>query len=461
MCKLQLLRKSLFDIREVLKRYTTLIPSSQLNRYEKDLAMIFSNIEANQSDVELNKTEKLAKTKLKSIQRIYGELREEKANDTKSVSFIDEATESYLKKQFNVDINEKFKSKFDEIKSSPGFNPELVKQYQEHYQIEKKRIQEAYFKVIQERLDENEKNKNKSIENIIMQGKDIDLSKCRDKDGRLIKTKVKEAVSNIFKMNGFTESEAENYDYTEILNNLQKNENESESVTINSTSKIQNDVENNNYTDVSNSENLFSVFNKSKEMTEEELNKFKDKVAPILNDKNISEEEKHQKYLEELKKADNEFKINNFDGEISYDMYGQFKFNFYKEKSEEEKTNNEPKREPEPVQMQEGETGTKNFVWRNGKLVEGKAQERKIVTYSNWHAGHHNPDDLRKHRELLDRQHYGGPLWDGIKYVGNLSKGQKDHHIPGPTREDIENLQNSKVNISDKDGKKEIIEIVR
>jgi hypothetical protein len=461
MCKIQLLRKSLFDMREVLKRYTTLVPSSQLSRYEKDLAMIFSNFDEKQSEIDLLKTEKLAKTKLKSIQRIYGELREEKAGDTKSVSFIDDETESYLKKQFNVDINEKYKSKFDEIKRSPGFNPELVKQYQEHYHNEKARIQEAYLKVVQERLDLNEKNKQKSIENIIMQGKDINLSKCRDKNGKLIKSKVKEAVSNIFKMNGFTESEADNFDYTDILSNLQKNEDES--VSINNTGiKIQNDVEDNNFTDVSKSENLFSVFNKSKEMTEEELNKFKDKVAPILNDKNISDEDKKKIYLEELKKADKEFKINNFDGEISYDMYGQFKFNFYKEKNEEEKSNTTTNDSSIEQKVEnEAEAGTKNYVWRNGQLVEGKAQERKVVTYSNWHAGHHNPDDLRKHRELLDRQHYGGPLWEGIKYVGNLSKGQTEHYIAAPTREDIENLEKNQVKFSDKDGKKEIIEIIR
>ena len=48
-------------------------------------------------------------------------------------------------------------------------------------------------------------------------------------------------------------------------------------------------------------------------------------------------------------------------------------------------------------------------------MVKGKAKKRKTTTYSNWHSGNVDPDDLRKHRELLDRQHFGGPMWDGIK----------------------------------------------
>jgi hypothetical protein len=46
--------------------------------------------------------------------------------------------------------------------------------------------------------------------------------------------------------------------------------------------------------------------------------------------------------------------------------------------------------------------------------VEGKAKKREVVVYSNWHSGNLNPDDIKKHRALLDRQHFRGPLWEGI-----------------------------------------------
>ena len=31
--------------------------------------------------------------------------------------------------------------------------------------------------------------------------------------------------------------------------------------------------------------------------------------------------------------------------------------------------------------------------------------------YSNWNGANVDPDDLNTHRELLDRQHFKGPIW--------------------------------------------------
>lgn len=54
-------------------------------------------------------------------------------------------------------------------------------------------------------------------------------------------------------------------------------------------------------------------------------------------------------------------------------------------------------------------------MWKDGNFVEGSGVKRRKVTYSNWTSAHASPDDLRKHRELLDRQHFSGPLWEGIE----------------------------------------------
>jgi len=45
--------------------------------------------------------------------------------------------------------------------------------------------------------------------------------------------------------------------------------------------------------------------------------------------------------------------------------------------------------------------------------VEGKAEVREKATYSNWYCSNADPEDLRRHRELMDRQHYKGPQWEG------------------------------------------------
>lgn len=48
---------------------------------------------------------------------------------------------------------------------------------------------------------------------------------------------------------------------------------------------------------------------------------------------------------------------------------------------------------------------------KDGKLVEGEAEVRKQVDFSNWAAGNVDPDAMKKHRQLLDRQHFVGPAW--------------------------------------------------
>jgi len=50
---------------------------------------------------------------------------------------------------------------------------------------------------------------------------------------------------------------------------------------------------------------------------------------------------------------------------------------------------------------------------KDGKLVKGEAERRELVDWSNWFAANVDPEDLKKHKELMDRQHFGGPVWKG------------------------------------------------
>lgn len=38
---------------------------------------------------------------------------------------------------------------------------------------------------------------------------------------------------------------------------------------------------------------------------------------------------------------------------------------------------------------------------------------RRSSFYSNWNAANVDPDELKRHKELLDRQHFKGPFWEG------------------------------------------------
>merc|ERR1711934_1226728 len=58
------------------------------------------------------------------------------------------------------------------------------------------------------------------------------------------------------------------------------------------------------------------------------------------------------------------------------------------------------------------ESGT--YILRDGKLVKGKAEIREQASYSNWHCSNADPEDIRRHRELMDRMNYKGPKWEGV-----------------------------------------------
>ena len=46
--------------------------------------------------------------------------------------------------------------------------------------------------------------------------------------------------------------------------------------------------------------------------------------------------------------------------------------------------------------------------------MPGKGAVREQATFSNWYCSNADPEDILKHRELMDRMHYRGPKWEGI-----------------------------------------------
>lgn len=143
-----------------------------------------------------------------------------------------------------------------------------------------------------------------------------------------------------------------------------------------------------------------------------------EKITAITSDPNITREEKKRRILEALSDAPTkEDDGMNISGEINVDPYGKIDINIYNEEEEEV--------------TETGKDGgisiyvciiIETFVWRDGKLVEGKAKKRKTTTYSNWNSKNLNPDDIKRHRALLDRQHFRGPLWEGIGRPKSISE---------------------------------------
>lgn len=90
------------------------------------------------------------------------------------------------------------------------------------------------------------------------------------------------------------------------------------------------------------------------------------------------------------------------DGQIDMDMHGNFTFR--------------PADAPfRPIDEETGGIqGPGTYILRDGKLVPGKGETREQAQYSNWYCSNADPEDIRRHRELMDRMHYRGPKWEGV-----------------------------------------------
>ena len=64
---------------------------------------------------------------------------------------------------------------------------------------------------------------------------------------------------------------------------------------------------------------------------------------------------------------------------------------------------------------EEQKNSDKTHKWYSvvgGKLKETEHVPKTTIDFSNWYGGNADPEDLRKHRELLDRSCFKGPFWE-------------------------------------------------
>jgi hypothetical protein len=73
------------------------------------------------------------------------------------------------------------------------------------------------------------------------------------------------------------------------------------------------------------------------------------------------------------------------------------------------------------------------YYVKDGRLIKGDPESRQISQYSNWTAGNVDPEDLERHKKLLDRQHFGGPFWEGKRIPKSI-----EEELPDYVPEDVE-----------------------
>jgi len=103
----------------------------------------------------------------------------------------------------------------------------------------------------------------------------------------------------------------------------------------------------------------------------------------------------------------------------------------------------------------EGIQGPGTYVLRNGKLVPGAGEIREQAQYSNWYCSNADPEDIRRHRELMDRMNYRGPKWEGIGVPKSILEEYD------PTYRKVEADPHPMQAHPEKEGKKEFEYVVR
>lgn len=95
------------------------------------------------------------------------------------------------------------------------------------------------------------------------------------------------------------------------------------------------------------------------------------------------------------------------------------------------------------------------YILRDGKLVKGKAEIREQATFSNWYCSNADPEDIRRHRELMDRMHYRGPQWEGIGIPKTVIEEENPIYKPR------EQEEHPSISAPDEEGHKEFETVVR
>lgn len=181
MNKLLNLKSEVINLRSLLFNYKKIIPYKQLPRFEKDLNLLFENYQYLSEEKDLEKMKKLAKTKLNSMKRVYGELTENETTIDKE--FLNEEQikfnekileeEKKLKEQNNKnpfnnsndneDSNDynfvDYNKRLEKLKNSDFFNKEKI----QNAQKEKEEYDEMVLKAYKEFEQENNKKKMKEF----------------------------------------------------------------------------------------------------------------------------------------------------------------------------------------------------------------------------------------------------------------------------------------------------------
>ncbi len=381
------IKNEILAIKDIILKYSGKIPLASKPKFEKDLNMIFQDLDNTVDYDSLEQIKNLAKTRLLTLKRLYGDIDLQDKESIKKKVDDDIIRLSKIKVKISpekeeIKVNDPSTKNIEEYQDDKFFDDikNVIKDLERHQaEFQNKQTIDKSIAFNKSKVEEFRKQNdelNLKLFNLVKEKKDNE--KKKSSQSNLTGNMVKDIISEVMKSNKMDEKTLENFDFENFakhanLNNLDKESplNFLKNTTKEDHEKMKQFEENSNFPEgtlpnLEEEEPSPEEKQRIKEMLSNESKKddenfdvegekiFKnirseDRFNKILENKDIKLELTEQNLEKDLPenvkqriinyekwKAENEIIRQEVDGEIKLDNYGSIEFKFYETDDEED-----------------------------------------------------------------------------------------------------------------------------
>ena len=232
------IKNEITAIKNIILKYGIKIPPNNITKFDKDIKMIFQEVEDTIDYDSLEQIKNLAKTKLSSLKRLYGDLENESQEKIQKKVDEDIFRISHLK--VNVSNKDDFKQNNESVKNIEEYNDtkyfdeisKIVRDIESHEQEAMKSDYDKKICFNKEKVEEYRKKSdemNMILYKIVKEREDKLKESNVNSEGKkgLTPDMMKSMISEILKSNNIDEKMMENFDFDSFaksanLGNLEK-----------------------------------------------------------------------------------------------------------------------------------------------------------------------------------------------------------------------------------------------
>ena len=232
------IKNEITAIKNIILKYGIKIPPNNITKFDKDIKMIFQEVEDTIDYDSLEQIKNLAKTKLSSLKRLYGDL--ENDSQEKIQKKVDEDIFRISHLKVNVSNKDDFKQNNESVKNIEEYNDtkyfdeisKIVRDIESHEQEAMKSDYDKKICFNKEKVEEYRKKSdemNMILYKIVKEREDKLKESNVNSEGKkgLTPDMMKSMISEILKSNNIDEKMMENFDFDSFaksanLGNLEK-----------------------------------------------------------------------------------------------------------------------------------------------------------------------------------------------------------------------------------------------